>query len=72
MSSPTHFLQSCPTCGRSLEVRVEHLGRRVTCQHCHGTFVATHSDYALSPRSSLLRRAEELIELAQRQHYQRL
>ena len=29
------ILQSCPVVGRSLDSATEHLGRPVTCQHCH-------------------------------------
>ena len=40
MSNPTYFIQECPTCGRRLQIRVEHLGRRVVCQHCQGHLIA--------------------------------
>jgi hypothetical protein len=40
MPNVTYFVQDCPTCGRKLNVRVEYLGRKVVCQHCHGAFVA--------------------------------
>ena len=71
MSSPIHFLQACPTCGRNLEIRVEYLGRELACQHCRGRFIATHPDYTgTEGPTALLRRAEQLIEMAQRQqHY---
>lgn len=68
MSRSTYFVQECPTCGRSLEIRVEYLGKRVACRHCRGELVAT--DPASSPvtesltSSALLRRANELLELA--------
>jgi DNA-directed RNA polymerase subunit RPC12/RpoP len=69
MSTLTYFVQECPTCGRNLEIRVEYLGRRVACQHCRGHFVA--SDAEIPPQCSesglgLLRRADELLELASR------
>lgn len=41
MATGTYFIRSCPTCGRTLEIRVELLNRQVECSHCHGTFVAT-------------------------------
>jgi len=72
MSKSTYFVQDCPTCGRRLEIRVEHLGKVVTCQHCRGRFQASESSNAADrlsdPTASswLLRRAEELLELAQR------
>lgn len=70
MSRSTYFVQECPTCGRSLQVCVEYLGRQVVCQHCHGRFEA--SEAVPSARGSgidLLKRADELLEsvTAQRQ-----
>ena len=71
LSNPTYFVQGCPTCGRRLQVRVEHLGRSVVCQHCRGRFVArdpsledAHSQHAAN---DLLRRADELLQFATRQ-----
>jgi hypothetical protein len=66
MSYPTYFVQECPTCGRRLQIRVEHLGRRVVCQHCQGRLIATdpstvRCDGAESS-DALLRRANELLE----------
>ena len=66
MSQVTYFVQECPTCGRRLEIRVEYLGRRVACQHCHGQFRASdqpevEEDSASS--SSILKRANSLIDL---------
>lgn len=66
MSNSIFYVQSCPTCGRRLQIRVEYLGRRVVCQHCQGQFVATDPanrggdcpEYG----SDLLRRADELLE----------
>jgi hypothetical protein len=68
MPQRMYFLQECPTCGRSLRIRVEYLGRFVNCQHCRGAFVA--SDPALAggevSRSALLmQRAAELVEMAE-------
>jgi DNA-directed RNA polymerase subunit RPC12/RpoP len=66
----TYFLQGCPTCGRRLQIRVEHLGKRVRCQHCRGWLTASDSTTARSDPaeadSSLLRRADELLESAAR------
>lgn len=66
MSTPTYFVQECPTCGRRLEVRIEYLGKRVVCQHCHGKFLASDQSGAdeTSESGILLRRAEELLQLA--------
>ncbi|MFM8704026.1 MAG: hypothetical protein ACKOHG_09190 [Planctomycetia bacterium] len=40
-ASPVCYHQNCPVCGRSLQIRVQLLGRRVYCQHCGGGFVAS-------------------------------
>ena len=69
MSRSTYFVQECPTCGRSLQVRVEYLGRQVVCQHCHGRFEACDPASTSSPPESganLLRRADQLLEAMER------
>jgi len=71
MSNPTYFVQGCPTCGRRLQIRVEHLGKWLVCQHCQGRLVATdpanlRCDGAESG-DALLRRADELLESFSRQ-----
>lgn len=68
MSHPTYFVQECPTCGRHLQIRVEYLGRKVVCQHCRGSFVATDPSLVrMDPGgSAILRRAEELLETVSR------
>ncbi|MDZ4659182.1 MAG: hypothetical protein SH868_16545 [Bythopirellula sp.] len=66
MPSGAYFIRSCPTCGRSLEVRVEYLGKMVSCQHCSAQFDTSdppyYSDGASESSLSLLARADELIE----------
>lgn len=37
------FNQSCPTCGRRIEIRIELLGRSVACPHCSAEFVASEA-----------------------------
>lgn len=72
MPEITYFVQECPTCGRSLHIRVEYLGRQVVCQHCRGQLLACDSvGIEKSPSKSgiLLRRAEELLELAEHRKY---
>jgi len=68
MSCSTYYIQECPTCGRTLQVRVEYLGKKVSCQHCAASFCAVDpSSGELDPTESslsLLARAEELIETA--------
>ena len=66
MSGTTHFDQECPTCGRSLRIRRDYLGRRVICQHCQGQFEACDPNSAAYPPSdsglALLKRANELLD----------
>lgn len=61
-----YFVQECPTCGRSLQIRVAYLGRKVVCQHCSGKFEAFDpASNGISLEQSgtdLLRRADELLE----------
>lgn len=66
MSNATYFTQECPTCGRRLEIRVEHLGRNVVCQHCRGRFVARDpaSNRYAACASALMDRADQLLEEA--------
>lgn len=67
MLTSTYFVQECPTCGRSLEIRVEYLGKKLVCQHCHGSFVAADpqkSPLESATSSTVLQRAEELLALA--------
>ncbi len=33
------FTQSCPICGRRVQIRTSLLGRTVACQHCNGEFI---------------------------------
>ena len=65
MSKSTYFVQECPTCGRSLQVRVEYLGRQVACQHCHGHFEASDPANAAHPMQrsgvDLLARVDQLL-----------
>ena len=65
MAESTYFVQECPTCGRSLRIRVEYLGKRVVCQHCHGSLVGRDREAPAHPGFNLLERATELIEMAE-------
>jgi len=67
MSNPLYFIQECPTCGRSLHVRVAYMGKQVMCQHCEGQFLACDpASGAPAPSelsgTRLLERADELLE----------
>ena len=63
MTHGTFFLQDCPTCGRALHIRVEHLGRQLTCPHCRGKVRARDPEdsYGHSEGLGLLQRADELL-----------
>lgn len=47
----TYYLQSCPTCGRHLQIRIEYMGRRVICYHCSASFIAQEPE--LEPAETL-------------------
>ena len=70
MSGATYFQQECPICGRVLKVRVSYLGKQVVCQHCDGRFEACDPESAVvdPSQSSILARADELLETASRIH----
>jgi predicted RNA-binding Zn-ribbon protein involved in translation (DUF1610 family) len=76
MSKSTYFVQECPTCGRSLHIRVEYLGRQLVCQHCGGHLTASDAEGASGAaaltESALMRRADELLQaVARRRAYPR-
>lgn len=65
MASSTFYIQPCPACGRSLQVRVDYLGKGISCQHCEASFVAQQASRAPRPSESgiaLLDRADELLK----------
>jgi len=68
MPNSTYFVQECPTCGRRLQIRVEYLGKKVVCQHCHAKLEARDSSDSdargVSPSQRLLRRVDELLDVA--------
>lgn len=66
MSQTTFFVQRCPTCARQLQVRVEYLGRELSCQHCQGKFTAVAETHDTS-ESAIVKRADELLATAQRE-----
>lgn len=65
MHLATFFYQECPTCGRHLRIRVQYMGRNVTCPHCGGVTIAadTHSQQqaAQAPTPTLLEQADRLL-----------
>jgi hypothetical protein len=66
MGNPTFFIQECPTCGRRLQIRVEHLGKSVVCQHCSARLTARDPATAGPLVHPLLCRADELLRTAAR------
>ncbi len=67
MASSVFFVQHCPACGRSLQVRVVYLGKAIECQHCQANFVA-QQEVPHAPSESglgLLDRADELLRAAE-------
>jgi len=71
MANNTFFYQECPTCGRLLEIRVTHLGKKVKCEHCRAQLVA--SDPAMIRdverpicEDSLLDRVDRLLKTVSR------
>lgn len=63
-SFATCFYQSCPTCGRQLQVEVQYLGRQVHCTHCRCAFVACDDVHGRRDGAvSTLERAEQLLAL---------
>jgi hypothetical protein len=70
MGHAVSYHQGCPVCGRTLQIQVKLLGRRVYCQHCGGGFLATDSA-SVSPSGELVDRpldavVDDLLERAAR------
>ncbi len=64
----TFFTRPCPTCGRTLQIRVQYLGRNLACQHCSGRFIAHDLESetaAVDSPGDLLARAERLLDRSQ-------
>jgi hypothetical protein len=66
VATGTYYFQECPTCGRSLQIRVEYLGRVVVCQHCGGSLQARDpaARTLVNPHTHILERAEQLLQTA--------
>ncbi len=62
------FTQSCPTCGRRIDVRASLLGCTVACQHCGAEFTATATEGTARGRQrddELLERVEKALRRAE-------
>jgi hypothetical protein len=62
-----HFFQDCPTCGRHVRIKAEYLGRRMSCLHCQGQFIASDAesrfDAAETKPGSSLQARESLLSI---------
>lgn len=70
------YTQSCPTCGRRVQIRASLIGYSVACQHCRAEFIADVDGESRtagvdgSPRRAmdpLMARVEEALQRAAQQ-----
>lgn len=64
MRYPTFFFKPCPTCGRRLEILIDHLGKQIECPHCTSRFVAgqtPESNETATAVEQALLKAEEYL-----------
>jgi hypothetical protein len=66
MRAPLRYVQSCTTCGRLLEVRVELLGKPIACPHCHAQFTASAAQRAPLTTPAAADSGDALLERANR------
>ncbi|MBB3207240.1 ribosomal protein L37AE/L43A [Rhodopirellula rubra] len=62
------FTQSCPTCGRRIDIRASLLGCTVACQHCGAEFTANANEESrMGPERNqdLLDRVEKALRRAE-------
>ncbi|TWT67434.1 response regulator [Allorhodopirellula solitaria] len=62
------FTQSCPTCGRRIDVRASLLGCTVACQHCGAEFIAQAgggSPVGRDQQDELFARVEQALRRAE-------
>ncbi|MCM2370555.1 response regulator [Aporhodopirellula aestuarii] len=62
------FTQSCPTCGRRIDIRASLLGCTVACQHCGAEFTANANEQSRigrEPTEDLLDRVEKALRRAE-------
>jgi len=69
MSSSVRFSKVCTTCGRSLQIPVELLGKEICCQGCGATLLATTPETSKLVNSfeGIDERVDRLIQAADRQ-----
>jgi hypothetical protein len=66
MSSSVRFSKICPTCGRSLQIPVELLGKEICCQGCGAMLRATTSETSkvVNTFEGIDERVDRLIQAA--------
>lgn len=69
MSSSVRFAKICPTCGRTLQIPVELLGKDVCCQGCGAGFRASVTDFdsRTGAPEGIDQRVDRLIQAADKQ-----
>ena len=69
MSSSVRFAKVCPTCGRTLQILVELLGKDVCCQGCGAAFRASVTEVITKGGSGegIDERVDRLIQAADKQ-----
>ncbi len=69
MSSSVRFAKVCPTCGRTLQIPVELLGKDVCCHGCGAGFRAIASDESVKSGmgEGIDQKVDRLIQAADRQ-----
>jgi len=69
MSSSVRFAKVCPTCGRTLQIPVELLGKDVCCQGCGAGFRAIEgeSSHRVGRVEDIDKRVDRLIQQADKQ-----
>ncbi|TWT40260.1 hypothetical protein [Botrimarina hoheduenensis] len=75
MPGSLFFVQQCPACCRSVQVRVDYLGKGIECPHCRAEFVGSESNPEQRAASesglALLDRADELLKELRRRAAER-
>ncbi|MDO4550788.1 MAG: hypothetical protein Q4C96_06010 [Planctomycetia bacterium] len=60
------YTQNCPVCGRQLRIKTKYIGMTLTCQHCHGNFVAMDSssiwDSEMTPVDNVFSKLQKDLE----------
>jgi transcription elongation factor Elf1 len=69
MSNSVRFAKRCPTCGRTLQIPVDMIGKEVCCHGCGASFHATMLETApkLNIYEGIDERVDRLIQAADQQ-----